>query len=200
MSSNILAINNELTNIDEPATILDNKELNNFVRNYQKFVYHTALRYTKDYDLSEDITQEVFLKALRNFNKFQNKSSIKTWLYRITINECKNQFRRKKIFNFFNFTSREEEGNEIEDRVFISNTNPENQYLMKETELLFLKAYQELPEKQRETFALRYFDELSYEEISEILGTSIGGLKANYYQAVRKIAKKLNYEIGAQNG
>jgi len=200
MSSNILAINNELTNIDEPATILDNKELNNFVRNYQKFVYHTALRYTKDYDLSEDITQEVFLKALKNINKFKNKSSIKTWLYRITINECKNQFRRKKLFNFFNFTSREEEGNEIEDRVFISNTNPENQYLMKETELLFLKAYQELPEKQRETFALRYFDELSYEEISEILGTSIGGLKANYYQAVRKIAKKLNYEIGAQNG
>jgi RNA polymerase sigma-70 factor (ECF subfamily) len=196
MSSNILAINKELTNIEESTTKLDNKEINNFVRSYQKFVYHTALRYTKDYDLSEDITQEVFLKALKNIYKFQNKSSIKTWLYRITINECKNQFRRKKIFNFFNFTSREEEGNEIEDRVFISNTNPENQYLMKETELLFLKVYQELPEKQRETFALRYFDELSYEEISEILGTSIGGLKANYYQAVRKIAKKLNYEIG----
>ncbi|MCX8010107.1 MAG: RNA polymerase sigma factor, partial [Ignavibacteria bacterium] len=72
--------------------------------------------------------------------------------------------------------------------------SPEQYYIAHELERKFLDEISKLPEKQRETFALRYFDNLSYEEISKLLGTSVGGLKANYFQAIKKLSEKLKSE------
>jgi len=169
-------INDYCTNKSEQAATA-------FVRKYQSFVYSIAIRYLQSELDAEDIAQEVFIKALNNLYKFRGDSSLKTWLYRITMNMCVNYKRKKKIISFFKH-------DEIED-VFVlksNDRNPEEKFLDSEFENKFFKALNQLPEKQRETFSLRYFDQLSYEEISVMLGTTVGGLKANYFQAVKKLA------------
>ncbi len=162
-----------------------------FVRKYQKFVYSVALRYIKDEDDAYDVSQDVFIKALNNLHKFRQESSIKTWLYKITANTSKTHLRKKKLMTFFKLNDSEEA--DIEN-LQISYDMPSKSIEDQEFENNFLKLLNKLPDKQRETFALRYFDNLSYEEISNLLGTSIGGLKANYYQAVKKLTNILKKE------
>lgn len=162
-----------------------------FVRKYQNFVFSIALRYLKSYDDADDAAQEVFIKALKSVHKFRADSSLKTWLYRITQNVCTNISRKKKFTSFFGSGSEEnDEYLNIPD----TGQNPEQKFLSAEFEDKFMGILNRLPEKQRETFALRYFDELPYEEISKLLGTSVGGLKANYFQAVKKLADYLKDE------
>ena len=160
-----------------------------FVRKHQNFVYNTALRYLNSVEDAEDISQEVFVKALESIDNFRGESSIKTWLYRITKNFCLNQLRKKKINTIFSFSSVEDDetDNRFKDENLLPDENMQNSELTKS----FLAAVNKLPQKQRETFALRYFEDMPYGEISEILGTSVGGLKANYYQAVKKLAVEL---------
>ena len=163
---------------------------NAFMRRYKNFVFATALRYMNSYDDSEDITQEVFIKALQSLHKFKGDSSLKTWLYRITVNTCINAKRKRSIFSVFSrvdLKDYEELGEDL--------NTPDRVLQDAEFEQRFLKVLSKLPEKQRETFALRYFDDLSYEEISNILGTSVGGLKANYFQATKKISEILKKEM-----
>lgn len=158
-----------------------------FVRRYKSFVYSTALRHLKSRDDADDAAQEVFIRALKNLAGFKGDSSIQTWLYRITMNVCANMRRKKRLLSFFTF-GEDGEDREIEDQ---SAVNPyesvENSDFMKH----FNRMLNDLPEKQRETFVLRYFHELSYEEISVVLGTSVGGLKANYFHAVKKLGEML---------
>lgn len=157
-----------------------------FVRKYQRFVYALALRQLNNaHDDADDAAQEVFIRALRALRNFKGESTIQTWLYRITVNVCSSMRRKKKMLSWFR-------GEDDEPLDIPSDAHtPERQMLDKDFGEKFYAVLGQLPEKQRETFCLRYFDELSYEEISEILGTSIGGLKANYFQAVQKIAKIL---------
>ena len=162
-----------------------------FVRKYQNFVFSTALRFLKSYDDADDAAQEIFIKALKSMEKFRGDSSLKTWLYRITMNVCTNMSHKKKIFGFFG--SKDSEDSEF-NNVVDDSPMPDRKIESEEFEEKFLKALSKLPEKQRETFALRYFDEMPYEEISAVLGTSVGGLKANYFQAVKKLAEFIKKE------
>lgn len=157
-----------------------------FVRKYKNFVYSTALRYVTNHFDADDISQEVFIKALKGLKKFRGDSSLQSWLYRITVNLSLNYKKKKSVLSFLSQDD-DERFYEIESKLL----TPEQEIEGKELEQEFLEALNKLPEKQRETFALRYFDELPYEEISKLLGTSIGGLKANYYQAVKKLASFL---------
>ncbi|MBX3042122.1 MAG: RNA polymerase sigma factor [Candidatus Kapabacteria bacterium] len=185
MSAISLEIDSEL--IKEFVETKSNRAANEFVRTYRKFVYSVALRYVESYDDADDIAQEVFIKALDSIHKFKGGSSYKTWLYRITVNMALNFKRKKKLLNIFSFGSDNDE--------YSSEVNlPDRTLEDKEFEENFLKILTKLPEKQRETFALRYFDNLSYEEISNLLGTSIGGLKANYHQAVKKISQMIKID------
>ncbi len=158
-----------------------------FVRKYQKFVFATVLRYLNNFDDAEDVTQEVFIKALNNLDKFRKESNIKTWLYRISVNQSINFKRKKSIFSVFKRQS-------IDSVREMSNNSPNPLQMLegRELELKFLSSLARLPEKQRETFALKYFEGLTYDEISSVLGTSVGGLKANYFQAVKKLSEFLN--------
>lgn len=163
---------------------------NEIIRTYRKFVFATALRYVEDYDDADDVAQDVFIRVFDGLSKFEGKSSMKTWLYKITVNISLNYIRKRKILRLFSFGSTESESSYASDDIL-----PDKSLENSEFERDFLKILSELPVKQRETFALRYFDELTYEEMSKILGTSVGGLKANYHQAVKKITNRIN-DIG----
>lgn len=174
--------------IDEYLANGSNRAATELIRKYQKFVFSVALRYVNSYDDAEDLTQEVFIKALKSLSKFNQKSSFKTWLYRITVNTCLTFLRKKKFMSLLRLDDNYDVVTKQKD------FSPEQYYIGNELEHRFLQELAKLPEKQRETFALRYFENMSYEEISQLLGTSVGGLKANYFQAVKKLAEKLKSE------
>jgi RNA polymerase sigma-70 factor (ECF subfamily) len=170
--------------IEEYCSSKSDRAATAFVRKYQKFVYATVLRYVVINEDADDIAQEVFIKALNSLEKFRGDSNIKTWLYRIAVNLSLNYIRKKKLLSIFTFHRIGEQ--EFE---FASDSQTPSQEL--ETKEFFHKftiALAKLPEKQREVFALRYFEDMSYEDISATLGTTVGGLKANYFQAVKKLA------------
>lgn len=160
-----------------------------FMRKYQNFVFATALRYVSNYDDADDLTQETFIRALGALKSFKKQSSVKTWLYRITVNTCINFRRKKSFFSIF------QKNDSIElDDLHSNSENPEIILENSEFEEKFLKILSKLPEKQRETFSLRYFEDMSYDEISEAIGTGVGGLKANYFHAVKKLGEILKKE------
>lgn len=150
---------------------------------FKRFVHSVAMRYVKDEEEAKDITQEVFIKAFHSLDLFRGESKIQTWLYAITRNLSLNAIDKKQ-----------RKGNPIQyDDIEIA-SDIQSDRLLNESEFsnFFKQCMSILPEKQRETFILRHIEELSYEEISEMLGTSIGGLKANYFQAVQKLSQYLS--------
>ncbi|MBM2815813.1 MAG: polymerase subunit sigma [Ignavibacteria bacterium] len=187
MSSLTLVLDSDREIIQEYTATGSDRAATAFVRKYQKFVFSTALRYLQSYDDADDAAQEVFIKAFKNLNKFRGDSNVKTWLYRITVNICTNFARKRKLLSIFSHNKTDEEIFEIPATELLQDKQVES----REFEENFLKLLKLLPTKQREIFSLRYFDNLSYEEISNMLGTSVGGLKANYFQAVQKIARHL---------
>ena len=158
----------------------DESAFNHLVLRYQEKVYWVARRFMNDHDSADDVTQEVFTKAYKSLGEFRSESSVYTWLYRITVNIALNSLRRQKIREFF----RIDELFETADR---ENLTPEEAVEKQEEQTLIEQAIARLPEKQKAVFVLRYYDELPYEEIAKLLKTSVGGLKANYFHAVRKI-------------
>lgn len=183
METYSLVYGNDLDIIEDYCSNSSDKAATAFVRKHQSFVFSCALRYLNNYDEAEDASQEVFIKALKNLHKFRRTSNIKTWLYKITANTCINIKRKKSVLSIFGKSSLSDAEN------LPGNTRaPDYELENSDFQIKFSNILANLPEKQRETFALRYFDNMTYEEISNILGTSIGGLKANYYQAVKKIA------------
>ena len=181
MSALSLEIDADL--VREYVETKSDRAANEIVRKYRKFVFAAALRFVEDYDDADDVAQEVFIKALNSISKFKGGSSIKTWLYRITVNMSINFKRKKRFMSIFSLN-----GDESDIEMPSENILPDKSLENKEFESNFIILLSKLPEKQRETFALRYFDELPYEEISQMIGTSVGGLKANYHQAVKKLS------------
>ncbi|MCI0706632.1 MAG: sigma-70 family RNA polymerase sigma factor [Ignavibacteriae bacterium] len=157
---------------------------NELVRRYQEKVYWLARRFVNDHDNADDIVQDVFIKAYDALKNFRNESGFYTWIYRITVNASLNAVRRERVRNFF----RIDEQFEYEDT---GTESPTEKVELQEQRALIEKAIETLPEKQKAVFILRYYDELPYEEIANILKTSVGGLKANYFHAVQKIGEYL---------
>ncbi|TDB64618.1 RNA polymerase sigma factor [Arundinibacter roseus] len=152
---------------------------NQLVRTYQQKVYWMVRKIVIDHDDANDITQEVFIKAWSGLENFRGDSRLYTWLFRVAHNESVN-FLKKKRRRFF-VPIHDVEG-ELADKL-------ESDPLMggDEIQLKLQKALLKLPEKQRLVFNLKYFEELPYEEIAEITGTSVGALKASYHWATKKI-------------
>lgn len=157
------------------------------VRRYQRFVYSIAYRYLGRHEDAQDAAQEVFLKAFATLHRFQQRSSIRTWLYRITTRVALSMLRQRKRASWLPWSHAFPDGDEPSSTL----PTPDRVHEGEEFESYFQRLLLSLPEKQRETFVLRYIEGLSYEEISRMLGTSTGGLKANYFLAVRKIAHAL---------
>ncbi len=184
-----LAIRNDSTRIQMFDTT-DEKAITAFIREHQRFVFNIAFRYLNSFEDAQDASQDAFIKAINGMSKFRGDSSVKTWLYNITKNTCLTYIKKKKIKKALSFYN-SNENKEYEMEVIDNSYRPDNKFENKELEAKFLKAINDLPEKQRETFALRYYEDMPYNEISKLLGTSVGGLKANYFQAIKKISEEL---------
>lgn len=162
------------------------KDFSMIVSQYSESLYWQIRRIVLNHDDADDVLQNVFLKAWNNFDSFQNKSKISTWLYRIAINEALDFLRKQKKNISVN----------AEENVTVSNRLMADEYFDGEqAQALLQEAVALLPDVQRVVFNLRYFDEMKYSEISRLLNTSEGALKASYHIAVSKISEYLRSKI-----
>lgn len=148
------------------------------VNRYSQQIYWHIRRMVLSHEDTDDLVQNTFIKAWTNIDKFRGDSQISTWLYRIAINETLN-FLNKNRNNTVSINSPEGAiADQLESDPFFNGER---------ADLLFSEAVSRLPEKQRLAFNMKYFENMKYEEMSEILGTSVGALKASYHIAVKKI-------------
>lgn len=149
------------------------------VEAYQQQMYWHIRRMVVGHEDAEDVLQETFIRIFRYIGDFRSESSLSTWIYRITTNECIRFLNKKKE----EAVSTEEVQEELMGKLMASEyVDYENEMAVK-----FQQAILRLPEKQRLVFNLRYYDELSYEEISQVTGSKVETLKANYHFAKEKI-------------
>jgi len=153
------------------------------VSEYSERLYWQIRKMVLSHDDANDILQDVFIKVWTNLENFRGESKLTTWLYRIAINESITFLNKKRTQN--NISIDDED-------TFLLNTIESDEYFDgDEAQKLLQKAIVTLPDKQRLVFQMKYFDEMKYEDMSEILGTSVGALKASYHHAVKKIEKIL---------
>ena len=149
------------------------------MRAYGEPIYWHIRKMVVNHDDASDLLQNTFIKAWNNLDHFRGDAKISTWLYKIAINES------------INFINKERTRNNVsvdgDDSFLLNNLEADEYFDGDELKLELQKAIAKLPEKQRLVFNMRYFDEMKYEQISEILGTSVGALKASYHHAVKKI-------------
>ena len=162
---------------------LTNKELseafNLIVEEYKERLYWHIRKIVLLHDDADDVLQNTFIKVWRNLEKFKQDSKIYTWLFRIATNEAITFINNKKKKSEDSFENYEET---------LSNSLESDEYFEGDkAQLILQKAILTLPEKQRIVFNMKYFNETKYEEMSEILDTSVGALKASYHHAVKKI-------------
>lgn len=161
-----------------------NYAFNLLVRKYQQKIYWLVRKMVIDHDDSNDLTQDIFVKIWKNLDKFNRDSKLYTWIYKITVNEALSFLNKKRKKYFIPLVDISAE---------LSKKLHQGNYISgDEIQLKLQKALLKLPDKQRLVFNMKYYDELKYEEISEILGTSVGALKASYHLAVKKIEEYLN--------
>ncbi len=158
-----------------------NKELpfTAIIKKYQEKLYWHIRRMVIDHDDTNDVLQNMFLKVWKGLANFREDSQLYTWLYRIATNECLSFLEQKK-----------RKGTERIDDIEsgLSNTiKADSNFDANKLEWKLQLAIQKLPERQRLVFNLRYYDEMPYEEMSRILETSEGSLKASYHHAAKKI-------------
>lgn len=152
---------------------------NLLVRQYQRRLYGFIRRMVTDHDEAQDVLQNTFVKVWHGLDKFRADSKLYSWLYRIAHNECLNHLRSLKRGLF---TSHES----VVERLTTTLDSSEH-FSGDLIQRKLQKAIMRLPDKQRAVFNMKYFDELKYEEISTITGTSVGALKSSYHIAVKKI-------------
>ena len=148
------------------------------VREYQEPLYWQIRRMVVVHDDADDVLQNTFIKAWSAIDSFRGESRLQTWLFRIAINEALNHLSKKKQVLSLDQTDGSLADMLASDSYFDGD----------EVQRQFQTAINTLPEKQRLVFDLKYFDEMKYEDMSSLLGTSIGALKASYHHAVRKIS------------
>ena len=159
------------------------KAFETLVREFQEQLYWQIRRMVQSHDDTDDIMQNVFLKAWQGIDSFRGDAKLATWLYRIANNETISFLRRQRQTTIS--ISPSGEGEDEEHPAVRLESDP--YFDGDETERKLQQAVQSLPPKQRQVFNMKYFQEMKYEDISRILGTSTGALKASYHHAVLKI-------------
>ncbi len=163
----------------------DESAFNILAKKYQKRIYWHARQMLNDHLDADEVTQEVLIVMYKKLKTFNFKSSLFTWIYKIVTTRSLNQIRRKKVKRFLSFEDAEEKDLSVNQDII---ENISNKQKLEKVEKILNK----IPPKQRQVFVLRNYDELSYEEISEITGKSVGGLKANYFHALKKVLEMSN--------
>jgi RNA polymerase sigma factor (sigma-70 family) len=153
------------------------------VNKYQKRIYWQVRRIILDHDDANDVVQNTFIKVWKNLDNFKEASRLYTWLYRIATNESLTFLKQKRTSLYVPF--------EKVERGLSRKLEDDNYFKADDIEKKLQQAILTLPEKQRIVFNMRYYDETPYEEMSEILETSVGALKASYHHAAKKIEEFL---------
>lgn len=158
-------------------------------RTYGEQIYWQIRKMVLNHEDASDLLQNTFLKAWTNLDHFRGDAKLSTWLFKIAVNESLNFLNKER--NRRNISGTEEEG----DSFLLARMEADEYFDGDALQAELQKAITMLPEKQRLVFNMRYFDEMKYEKISEILGTTIGALKSNYHHAVKKIEEYFsNYD------
>lgn len=150
-------------------------------RTYGEQIYWQIRKMVVSHEDASDLLQNTFMKAWANLDHFRGDAKLSTWLFKIAVNESLNHLNKERSRQAVNGSP--EDG----DSFLIDNLQADRYFDGDALKLELQKAIAMLPEKQRLVFNMRYFDEMKYEQISEILGTSIGALKSSYHHAVKKI-------------
>ena len=152
------------------------------VSQYGQKLYWVIRRIVLSHETADDVLQNTFLKAWNRLDNFRGQSKVYTWLYRIAVNEALDQVRHEKLVSA---------AGGVED-ISVANRLIADEYFDGDkTHAMLQEAVSKLPDVQRTVFNMRYFEEMKYSEMSEILGTSEGALKASYHIAVKKITQYL---------
>jgi RNA polymerase sigma-70 factor, ECF subfamily len=162
----------------------DEKAFEELVGTYRERLYRVAWRILRDDESAEDATQEAFIKVYRHIARFQERSSLYTWMYRITMNIALNKLKRDRFRKMVPL------GDMIrEDKS--PRSDPARMTMGSEVVERVREAVETLPDKQRAVFTLKFYEGLSHKEIADVVGCSEGTSKANYFHAVRKLRKLL---------
>ena len=161
-----------------------NEAFRELVHEYQRPLYSHIRNIVLNHDDTDDVLQNVFVKVYQNLKNFKGESKLYSWIYRIATNEA---------ITFINSRAKKSgiANGEMNDYL-IGKLEADVDYDGNEIQLKLQKAVAILPEKQQLVFKMKYFEEMKYEEMSEILNTSVGALKASYFHAVKKIEEFLN--------
>jgi RNA polymerase sigma-70 factor (ECF subfamily) len=153
------------------------------LKKHQQKVYYQIKRMVNDHDDADDIAQQVWIKVWNKLAGFKMESEFSTWLFRVAYNETLNFIEKKKKHSSHNLS---------EDLMDYENASASTDHPKStEIQIALEQAIKQLPEKQRYVFMLRYFEELSYDKIAEVTGTTVGGAKANFHQALKKMEEIL---------
>ncbi len=149
------------------------------IKEYKERLYWHIRKIVISHDDTDDVLQNTFIKIFRGIDNFKQDSKLYSWMYRIATNES---------ITFLNKRARERNTDISEIKQdLVGHLNSDDWFSGDEIQLILQKAIATLPEKQQLVFNMKYFDNMKYDEISKILETSVGGLKASYFHAVKKI-------------
>lgn len=166
-----------LTKLKDPST--QRRAFEEMVNHYSSTLYWQIRHIVVDHDDTDDVLQNTFLKAWNNIGSFRGDSKLSTWLYKIAYNESITFLNQKK----------DTLSMDNEDAGVVYTLESDQHFDGDETQIMLQQAIDTLPSKQKAVFTMKYFDDMKYEDISSITGTSVGALKASYHLAVEKITK-----------
>lgn len=168
----------QLSQLQDPGT--RETAFRQFIVVYQEKLYYHIRRFVHHHEDANDVLQNTFIKIWKGLDRFRGECSLYTWAYRIATNESLsyvNKVRRLNVVDIDQSPAAHRSGSDGESA----------EALQRKLDI----ALSQLPDRQRQVFIMRYYDELTYEQISEILETSVGALKASYHHAVKKIEESL---------
>lgn len=152
---------------------------------YQERLYWHIRRMVKTHEDTDDVLQNTFVKVYRNIEKYRSDAKLYTWLYKIATNESLNHFRKAKRNLAVSIDDEDSQISDLKSDIYFDGNS---------AQIKLKSAIDMLPEKQKLVFNLRYYDEMPYKDMSEVLSTSVGALKASYHLAVKKIENVISDE------
>ncbi len=163
---------------------------NELVRRYQEKIYWVCRRIVGTHEDADDVVQDVFVRVYESLTRFRGESEFYTWVYRIATNASLNALRKKRIKEFVRY-------DEVFEELLPGDRRADDDVVKQEYQSILERAIERLPAKQKMVFVMRYYDEMPYEEMAKVLKKSVGGLKANYFHALKKVQEYVLKEMNA---
>ncbi len=164
----------------------EEQQFRQLIEKYQRRIYGIIRKMVIDHDDTDDLVQEVFIKVWKNKSEFEGRSNIFTWIYRIAVNESLQFLRKQKRRSLLSLSLEHPLSDKLQ-----SALSPDADQI----EHSLQQALLQLPDKQRAVFHMKYYDELTYEQMADIVGGSVGSLKASYHHASKKVEKFLTASL-----